>query len=465
VSIMPLIDRLTLSRAVPVPARESGSVRREPRSESVRVLLAAALGPVVAGYAVMAAAVAVTVSLAPRGSVSAEVVFAAAGSGWLAAWHIPLSVRGGELGILPLGAGIVMVWLVATSAARAATRLRVERPKDAPPIVLATAAEHATAGVLTALACRSPLVRVSPAVALLGCGIFAALSAGGGLAFRAGLVCAARSAVRPLYRRGMLGGGLGLAALVGLGALLYIGSLLASAGQAAAMLSDLASGAGGALGVVLLCLGYLPNAVIGAMSFVVGPGLHVGSVALTPFSYTTGDLPSVPLLAATPEQWAPWWPVLLALPLAVGALLGWYLREADPVPTQRLRGVAVAALLAAVGAGVLGLLVGGQLGGGEFSSAGVPAFALAGAVLGWLALPGAAVAYFAGPHEPAGKDSHVMSEEPAAEDDEPEDDEPEDDDETTAEAEPEEAPSEAEDSAAASDDESDDEQADDLPAE
>jgi hypothetical protein len=375
------------------------ALRRELRGETWRVLLVAALGPIVAGYAVMAAAIAVTVSLASRASAAPQAVLAAAGPGWLAAWHIPLTVRGAELGVLPLGASALMVWLVAASAARAATRLRIETPKAALPIILAVAISHAATGWLIATAWWGAAVRVSPGVALAGCSVFAAVAAAVGLARRAGLWRTLESALLPVYRRGITGAGVGLMGMLGVGALVYAGSLLSSASSAGELLSDLAPGLGGAVGVVLLCAGYLPNVIVGAMSFTVGAGLHVGALALTPFSYTPGDLPGIPLLAALPAQRAEWWPCLMLLPLAAGAGLGWYLRNADPSPLSRLRAVVPAALLAAFGAGALGLLAGGSLGGGELSTVGVPPAILAGAVFGWLAVPGAVVAYLAGPRE------------------------------------------------------------------
>jgi hypothetical protein len=372
-------------------------IRRGLRSESLRVSMLAALGAVLAGYAVIAAAIAVTISLASRASASLQSVLAAAGPGWLAAWHIPLRVRGEELGVLPLGASVLMACLVAGAAARAAARLRAAAPKDAVPIVLALAGVHAGAGVLIALAWQSETVRVSPTLALLGCGVFAGIAAAGGLAARAGLVRACSAALRPLYWRGILAGGLALAVLAGLGTLVYAASLLTSLAAARTMLSNLAPGPGAAVGVLLLCVGYLPNAVIGAMSFVAGPGVHVGALALTPFGYVPGHVPGLPLLAVLPEHRAGWWPALLVLPLALGILLGWYLRDADASPLNRIRVVATSAVTAALGALVLALLAGGTLGGGEHSGVGVPAVAFAGAVLGWLALPGAAVAYLAGP--------------------------------------------------------------------
>jgi hypothetical protein len=373
------------------------AIRRGLRSESLRVLMLAAVGSVLAGYAVLAAAIAVTISLASRATASLQSVLAATGPGWLAAWHIPLRLRGAELGVLPLGASVLMVCLVAGTAARAATRLRAAAPRDALPIILALAGAHAGAGVLVALAWQSRTVQVSPALALLGCGVFAGIAAAGGLAARAKLVRACSAALRPLYWRGILAGGLALAALAGLGTLVYAGGLLTSLPAARAMLSTLAPGPGAAVGVILLCVGYLPNAVIGAMSFVAGTGVHVGALSLTPFGYVPGHVPGLPLLAALPEHRAAWWPALLVLPLALGVLLGWYLREADPSPLNRIRVVATSAVTAALGALVLALLAGGTLGGGELSGVGVPAVAFAGAVLGWLALPGALLAYLAGP--------------------------------------------------------------------
>src|SRR5205807_8850629 len=72
------------------------------RGEQARILLFAAVGPLVAGYVVLAALLAFVVAIAPGGSISAGGILAATGPVWLAAVHVPLIIGGHPLGMLPL---------------------------------------------------------------------------------------------------------------------------------------------------------------------------------------------------------------------------------------------------------------------------------------------------------------------------------------------------------------------------
>lgn len=70
---------------------------------------------------------------------------------------------------------------------------------------------------------------------------------------------------------------------------------------------------------------YLPNVLIGAAAVVTGSTVQFGDVRLSLFEATGGDLPALPVLAVIPPgPAAPFWPVLLAVPATVGALLGRY---------------------------------------------------------------------------------------------------------------------------------------------
>ena len=416
------------------PAEEEVTGLREPGELSgatrTKVVFAAALGPLVAGYALVVALFALVTALASISHFSVLGVLRAAGPGLLAAYQVPVSITGGNLGVLPL-LGIAGVGaLVAGSAAHAAGRLGYREPGQAVNVVAPIAAAHALAGITIALTVGDVRLNVEPLTAFLVPGFVSALCATAGLAKRCGIAAAAREYLDPVALRGLRAGALGLAGLLAVGAIVYTVSLVVSVHTVGQLFSANAPGFGSSVGMLLLSVGYLPNAVVATLSFVAGPGFSIGAVTLTPFSFRGGTLPGLPLLGGMPEHLARWWPALMVLPAAVGVLVGWSLRHSDEDPRARLRTVGIAGALIGFGCVLLGTLAGGRLGHGPFDPVSVPVGLLSVAAFGWIAVPGSLVAWLAGSRRvPA---PVVAEEEP----------EPEPAEEPVEEAEPEEQPEE-----------------------
>jgi hypothetical protein len=108
-------------------------------------------------------------------------------------------------------------------------------------------------------------------------------------------------------------------------AALVAGALAADLGTAATVLTRVAPDTSSALFLSVVVCGFVPNAVLLAVAYLLGPGFAVGSGTLvSPAVVSVGPVPAFPLLAALPSEGAtPWWttwlvagPVLLA---AVGA--------------------------------------------------------------------------------------------------------------------------------------------------
>jgi hypothetical protein len=135
------------------------------------------------------------------------------------------------------------------------------------------------------------------------------------------------------------------------------------------------------VGTVLLLLlqfGYLPNAIVWAIAFTLGPGFAFGAATVVaPTGSALGQLPALPLLAALPagvHSALPGGlePVVLALPYLAGGLGGLLLVRAAPA-----LGLDIAPMLGlvcgAVSGAVLGLLAavsGGPLGDGRLAAVG-----------------------------------------------------------------------------------------------
>jgi hypothetical protein len=364
----------------------------EPVRGRVRVLLMAALGPLIIGYAAVAAVLALVVSAATRTHFSTTSLLSAALPGWLATYQVPLTLGGHRFGALPLLPTVAIVLLVGRAAAQAADRLAIVTTRETVPVIVTISVTHAVAGgVLAAVTATT-----SFAAGLLVPALVSAAAAAVGLA-RRGYFYDLLGRFDDLVTRGLRAGLLGLTALLGVGALLFLFGLATSWPAVQRMFEIRTPGAGDGLGMFLLSAAYLPNAVVAGTAFAVGPGVSIGHLSATPLHFSGGRVPGVPLLAALPESGAVWWPVVFLLPLGVGALVGWVLRDACEDPIARLRAAGGAAVVVAAGVVVLGIGAGGRLAGGAFNPLTVHPWSLGIAVVLWIALPAATVTWWAGP--------------------------------------------------------------------
>lgn len=201
-------------------------------------------------------------------------------------------------------------------------------------------------------------------------------------------------------RRGLRPGVEGAVALLGVGVLICVGFVVLHLGNVTNLQAALAPGVIGGVVLSLAQLLVLPNLALWAVSFVAGTGFSaVEGASATWTGSRTSLLPMVPVFGALPEPGAfpGWLPVVVLLPVAVGAFVGWRaLRSVARLSTERTK-LTVAGVAVVVAAGLVGLLdvVGGaSLGQERLSSIGAPAGAMtlallvellagAGLVLGW----------------------------------------------------------------------------------
>ncbi|WP_424189691.1 DUF6350 family protein [Actinokineospora sp. G85] len=399
------------------PGPRPGRARDDaPAPALARVLVVAALVPLLAGYTAVAAVLGVVTATAAGGGFSTSGVLAAAVPGWLAAHQVPLVIDGRELGALPLLPTALVALLVWRTTASAAARLGVGGPRAAGWVVGVVAGAHAGFGLALALLSSSSAAHVDPLAGLYYPALVSGAAAVVGVLPRSGLLDLARERVDPLARSGLRAGLVAVVALLAVGAGLVAVALLGSFGTVRYLfgLEDAGSG----LGMLLLSLGYLPNAVVAATGFAAGPGFNMGEVVVGALDFHGGPIPALPLLGVLPEDRATWWLVLCALPALVGVFIGWSLRGVAAAAPTRLRAVAVASVVVAMAFAVLGGAAGGSLGGGPFHPVDLRAAWLSLALVCWVGIPGAVVAWTTGPRAvPAA----VTVAEPAPEPDEDED--------------------------------------------
>ncbi|MFD3810460.1 DUF6350 family protein [Rhodococcus sp. NPDC058639] len=298
-------------------------------------------------------------------------IYAAVAGTWLALHQVTLTIDGTSLGVLPLLPTAVLVWLSARGSASAAdavmdyTGYQLEG-HDAARITAATLAGPLTVTVVALVVMQDaagvlPVASPNPAAALAwvtGLYLLAALLGIGSRLWRPlvlryavpeWLVLSVRPAARAVLGMFAVGGVLVVVGL--LWSWTTLGGLLAR-GESWA----------GVLGLTVLSILYLPNLVIGASAVLAGSTAQFGQVRLSLFEASGGDLPALPILAAIPAGPAhALWPVLLAVPATVGALLGRFAAQrtlqaqADGAPVGSLD--AARTVLAA--AGFAGLVTAG----------------------------------------------------------------------------------------------------------
>jgi hypothetical protein len=302
-----------------------------------------------------------------------------AGLLWLVAHHVALTVpRVGRIGLLPLGLVLLPAALLERAGRWLTHEGHVVRLIHVFPAALSVALPYALFAGAVALASSTSLAAPSLWQAVLMGFLIALLASGFGAA--RGLApwrrLTARVPRRP--RSVLLGLAAALAALTACGAILVAASLLVHLDAYRLAVDKLNPGLVGSVLLLLASVCYLPNAVIWAVAYLLGPGFALGvGTAVSPAGSALGAVPAFPELAALPTSVHAAFPAwlgffILALPYLAGALAGLVTVRIAPTPAFEaapLWGLLTGALTAVV-IGLAAHFSGGALGAGRLSSVG-----------------------------------------------------------------------------------------------
>ena len=386
--------------ARPRPTRPGRPASRRPAARTqVLVGLAAALRAVAFALLPLAVVVLVGWAGAGGGESTAQDAVRVTAFAWLLGHGVDLTLDGGVLGLSPIGLGLLPLATLTVAATQAVRACGARTPVQAVPALAGLVVTYAAVAAGIAAVSGSPSVAPSVPGALLGGSLLALV--GGSIGAVRALRRRPRAVPAMPARPGLVLAGAvsGLCALLGAAALLVAGSLVLHADEAVASMQSLAPGPlGGALLLGLQVL-LLPNAVVLAASYAVGPGFYLGEgTAVAPSGVVLGPLPDLPLLVALPGPGRP--PALsmlvLAAPALAGAVAGAVVARRAAAGTSADRAAAYAALsglAAALGLGVLGLLSGGPAGGDALARIGPSVLPVTLAAAGELSLMAAAVAW------------------------------------------------------------------------
>ncbi len=349
-------------------------IRPIPAAGAIGACAAAGVGLVVVTLLVLAGWIA-----APHGGAGLTGVLRAATALWLISHHVGFTLRGaGRIGMLPLGLVLLpgaLLWLAGRWAVRAAG---VTRLSEVGYAALALAVPYAGLAAGLAFASRSAQLAPSALQAAVA-GFVLALTAGGLGGARALAPWPRLTGLLSVRLRSVIvGAAVTLAVLGAVGALLTGVSLAVHLRAISAENAALAPGAVGAGLLLLAQLAYLPNALMWAVSFLMGPGFAFGGgTIVAPTGSALGRLPEFPMLAALPsgvhQGFSPaLFGLMLAVPYLAGAAGGWVLARAGPTPALEaapMWGFASGALAGGV-LGVLAAFAGGPLGDGRLAEVG-----------------------------------------------------------------------------------------------
>ena len=374
----------------PEPGSGDGT-GRPPAARSARPLV------ITGGIAACAAAgsgLAVLITLTAIGWITAPHVGLGSGLGgvlrsaanlWLVAHHVGFAVRGaGRIGLLPLGLVLLPGALLVLAGRWVVRAGSVTQLRHVGYAAVALALPYALLAGALALASRTPAAVPSLTEAVVA-SFLLALVAGGLGAARALAPWSRLAGLMPARPRSIIMGMLGAVALVtAAGAALAGGSLAVHLPEVRAASDALGAGPGGAVLLLLAQLAYVPNAVIWAVAYALGPGFAVGAgTVVAPTGSSLGAVPVFPMLAALPGGGHPagpgWLPVLvLAMPYLAGAFAGVVTVRISPTPVLEAAPLWGFAAGAAAGAlfGVAAAFSGGPLGNGRLAAVGPSGFAV-----------------------------------------------------------------------------------------
>jgi Family of unknown function (DUF6350) len=316
---------------------------------------------------------------APHAGLGLPGVLRSATQLWLAAHHVGFALHGaGRIGMLPLGLVVIPGFLLWRAGRWLVRSGRVSSLPEVGYAALAVAAPYAVLSGALALASRSPLVVPSLPQAVAG-GFTVALCAAGLGAARALAPWRTLAGLLPPRPRSVVLGSAGSLALLGVAGSVLAGASLAVHLPEFRILNDsLGAGAVGAVLLLVVQLAYLPNAVIWAVCFTLGPGFAFGAgTVVAPTGAVVGPLPAFPLLAALPpgaHASLPGWAsaTVLALPYLAGAFGGVLLVRAAVVPASEAAPLwgFVSGLVTGCVTGLLAVFSGGPLGSGRLAAVG-----------------------------------------------------------------------------------------------
>ena len=360
-----------------------------------RDLVRVAFGPAVVSLGIVAAVTLLQLLIANSDMTGA---LGAIASIWLGIHDVPISIGGHELGVMPLLPVLLIIWGTARSTARATSpqsswlvvRWVVASALGGPLLLtaIALAVIHDASSVITELETPNALRAFTSVL------VVHLVGAAFGVWSRLGRQALAASPLPNWLADSLRAAAAGLLALLGLSGLVTAGSLVVH-WSTMQDLFGVTDSIFGQFSLTVLSVLYTPNVIVGTAAVAVGSSAHIGFATFSSFTVFGGDIPALPVLAASPTPpLGPAWVALLIVGASSGVAVGQQCAR-RPLPLVPALGKLLAAAAAgALAMSLLGLGGGGRL--GNFGDVGVDQGALLVGVFFWFAVVGGVTVVMAG---------------------------------------------------------------------
>ncbi|WP_040703012.1 cell division protein PerM [Nocardiopsis ganjiahuensis] len=257
---------------------------------------------------------------------------------WLVGHHVSFTVAEGQISLLPLGLVLLPGLLLYRFGRWLARSCEIARLRHVYRAALAIAGPYAAiAGTLALLAQTDEVEPSMPRALLMGF-VIAFLAGGLGVLRQLmrdkGVAAGDLLDLMPARSRSLLVGMLAsTGTLLAGGLVLFLVALAVNLPEAVDVTRTLAPGVVGGVLLLIVQLAYLPNAVVFAVCYALGPGFGMGAATVVaPTGVSLGALPALPMLAALPANGAA--PVLsltaLVVPFVAGAVGGMLTQRSAP---------------------------------------------------------------------------------------------------------------------------------------
>jgi len=403
-------DEVGAASAPPrAPARPTQP--KSPARPRALVGIAVALWTVLLGLACLVCLTLAAWITAAHHETSMRPALATAIQAWLLANHTGLAISGGWFSVVPLGLTVALAALLVRGGRQAARLSGAVDPIDCLATACAVAVPYAVVAALLTKPAQWGQVHPEPLQALAGGLVLAFGCAAFGALQETGQTAVLKTKVPVDVRHAVRAALAATAVVIGIASVLVVISLAAHADRATTLMKSVHGGVFADVLMVIVSIAYLPNAVLWASAFSVGPGFAVGTkTAVSLTGVHLGAVPAVPLLAALPADGRPPVAGWLAVvgPIGAGLLAGWLLARSRPVTVtpvgrwwERHRAIDAAWGLAAGGCaavliGALAWLSAGPLGPGRMAQLGPSPLRVAGAALLEIGVLAAASAWLFG---------------------------------------------------------------------
>ncbi len=346
--------------------------------------------------AVLAAAISLVLwALTPASGSDATVAVRAGVAGFAAANLIPVSIGGVALTIPPLLSTLMIAALLVVTARRGRF-LPMDRKQETVAVLVTAACYGLAVAVITRAFAPEGVVPAPWVWTATALGFVAV--AGATVCGRSAWHDWWRTAVPGWVHAGCRAAGIGVCVMLAGGGValtaamvLHFGSMVSVGALAAPSWTD-------GLGMALLGVAYVPNAVVAAAGYVSGVGFEIGAGTYSPFGSSTVDLPAMPLLAAAPDSTGRslMGLALLAVPLLAGCLMARRVARHLGSRSERVLASAVGAALTGVVLGCLSWVARGGVGTALWSVMGAKPLLVAAVVAAELAAVAVAASLLVG---------------------------------------------------------------------